>query len=65
MTAQHQLAELIAGGGEDKHQELCADFVADHGPAIAELIESVASHVKDRCSWTEVLAALRKLTQDE
>lgn len=43
MTAQQQLAELIATPVDARDMNTwasCADFVFDHGPAIAELIEA-------------------------
>lgn len=67
MTAQQQLAKLNSGAGESEFfPGECAQFITDHGDAIAELIEAAQAY-KNRPLMAEhdaVIAALRKLTQE-
>lgn len=73
MTAQQQLAELIECPNPDEApswNKCAGNFLRDHGPAIAELIEAVGkwrraeTKFKAAAAIEQIKTAHDKLTQD-
>lgn len=66
MSAQKELAELLNTPVDDRDWASCADFVYDHGPAIAELIEACGEYLASKgysCTRERMLVAYEKLTE--
>lgn len=68
MTAQQQLAELLANDPDEMFDQTYryVHFIREHGPAMVGLIEACKEFVEDNelLSHARIAAALRKLTQD-